>query len=116
MPPIAYTVTATLPDEPAAARYLAWLTGGHSQAVLAGGAHSATICRLDPPASPAGATPAAAGASVRAEVRYLFPDRPSFDHYISEHAPKLREDGLRHFPPSLGVTFERRIGEVVAIL
>lgn len=106
MPRLCYTVTATLPDAATADRYLSWLTGGHCALVLAGGAESASITRLDtPPGSPP-----------RIEVRYLFPDRPVFDRYVTDHAPRLREDGLRQFPPESGISFERRTGEVVATL
>lgn len=108
-PQIAYTVTATLLDAAAAEEYIAWLTGGHVADVIAGGAASGQIARLDP----AGAE---AGSAARIEVRYLFPDRAAFDRYEQEHAPKLRAEGLARFGPDRGVGFERRVGAVVAPL
>src|SRR5690606_5027785 len=105
-PQIAYTVTATLPGAALAEEYIAWLTGGHVADVIAGGAVRGQIARLDP-------GPEASGA-VRIEVRYLFPDRAAFDRYEREGAPRLRAEGLARFGPDRGVTFERRVGEVVA--
>lgn len=106
MPPIAYTVRATLPDEPTAREYIAWLKGGHVDAVLRAGARSATIVRLDGPAGP--------GGGVCVEVRYLFPSREAFDRYEREHAPALRAEGLARFGPGSGrtVSFERSVGQV----
>lgn len=107
-PQIAYTVTATLPGA-VAEEYIAWLTGGHVADVIAGGAASGQIARLDQAGPDAGGT-------VRIEVQYLFPDRAAFDRYEREGAPKLRAEGLARFGPDRGVSFERRVGEVVASL
>jgi len=103
-------VLASLPDPGSADRYVAWLQGGHvREVVAAGGAISATISRVletatsNPPPN-------------RVESRYVFPDREAFERYVALHAPRLREEGLRLFPPSCGVVFERRLAEVVADL
>jgi len=101
---IAYTVTATLPDEPTARRYIAWLEDGHVDAVIAGGAHSAMIVRLlDEPAP----------GPIRVETRYIFATRELFDRYLAEHAPALRQEGLALFGPGSGVSFSRTVGRVV---
>jgi hypothetical protein len=99
---ILYSVIATLPDEATRAEYIAWLEDGHIDLVVKGGAHSAMIVRVvDPPVPP------------RVETRYVFATRDLFDRYVRNTAPKLREDGLRRFPPERGVVFERRLGEIL---
>jgi hypothetical protein len=104
MPRVAYTVTATFSDRATADEFIGWLQGGHAAAVIAGGAESAMIVRHDPdPAGPA----------ARVEVRYLFPSRFAFDHYIQAHAPALRAEGLARFGPQQGVTFSRQLGTVI---
>lgn len=48
------------------------------------------------------------------EVRYVFEDRAAFDAYERDHAPRLREEGLRLFPPAAdGLKYERSTGVVV---
>lgn len=103
MTAIAYTVTASIPDEPTRRDYIAWLSDGHLDAVLSHGAHSASIIKLDRenPDDP-----------FRVETRYIFATRALFDSYTAHHAPKLREEGVRLFVPR-GVKFSRTIGEVV---
>ena len=102
MPAIAYTVVATLPDEGVAREYIAWLDGGHVDEVVRGGAQSGMIVRIEDPSTP-----------IRVETRYIFATRERFEEYLRTTAPRLREEGLRRFPPERGVTFERRIGVVV---
>ncbi|HYE02477.1 MAG TPA: DUF4286 family protein [Phycisphaerales bacterium] len=107
MPPdhrIAYSVTATLPDQASADRYVAWLGSGHVAAVIAAGARSGLIVRLDPePRDP------------RRRVRtwYLFASRAALEAYLRDHAPRLRAEGLAQFGPETGVAFAREIGAVV---
>lgn len=98
---IAYTVTATLPDEATAREYIEWLKDGHVDEVIEHGAHSGMIVRLTEPAKP-----------IRVETRYIFSTRTVFDRYVERFAPMLREDGLKKFPPERGVTFERRMGDI----
>lgn len=98
---IAYTVTATFPDESLAAEYIAWLKDGHIEEVIAHGAYSGVIVRVEEPAAPA-----------RVETRYLFASRAAFDRYIHDHAPRLRSEGLKRFGER-GVSFERRWGVIV---
>lgn len=102
MSAIAYTVLATLPDEPTAREYIGWLEAGHLQAVLKGGATQAQIVRLQPGNEP-----------IQIETRYLFPNQQVFDRYVAEVAPALRADGVRRFPPERGVRMERRSGLLV---
>ncbi|MGD9689546.1 MAG: DUF4286 family protein [Phycisphaerales bacterium] len=100
---IAYTVRATFPSRALADEYVAWLDDGHIDQVIAGGAHSATVIRLD------GAAPS----SERIEVRYVFSTREIFDRYLEQHAPALRADGLKRFGPEKGIAFERTIGVIL---
>lgn len=102
MRPICYIVCATLPGDDVAREYVEWLVNGHVQAVMAGGACEARVVRLD---SEAGTT--------RIESAYLFPDRASFETYLSDHAPELRAQGLARFGSTPGVAFERRVGTVL---
>jgi hypothetical protein len=102
MAAILYSVIATLPDEPTRSEYIAWLNDGHLDQVVKGGARSAMIVRvLEPPTPP------------RVETRYVFDTRDLFDRYLRESAPALRQDGLQRFPPSRGITMERRLGEIL---
>ena len=101
MPAIAYTVIATLPDEPTRSEYLAWLNAGHVDDVVRAGAAWAQVVRIEDPASPP-----------QVESRYLFPDRATFEAYLRDTSPRLRAEGLSRFPPARGVRFERRVGIV----
>ncbi|HYC70854.1 MAG TPA: hypothetical protein VEB66_06585 [Opitutaceae bacterium] len=103
MPRITYVVRASFPSLQVRGRYLSWLAPDHVEAVRRGGADSVRITLYDP-ASPEG-RPAL-------ETEYTFPSRKAFDAYVRDHAPALRADGLKHFPPESGVTFERRVGEL----
>lgn len=94
-----YEVTATFADDHTANRWLAWLRDGHIAEVIRGGAARARIVRLDEPPR-------------TYVVLYEFASREIFDAYLRDHAPRLREEGLRLFPPP-GVTYARRSGEVL---
>lgn len=50
------------------------------------------------------------------ETQYVFPSRKAYDTYVRDHAPALRADGLKHFPPESGVTYERQVAEIAAEL
>lgn len=97
---ILYTVTATLPDEPTAAEYVAWLEDGHVDEVIAAGAHSGMIVRLE-------------GSPIRVQTQYVFSTRETFDRYVQREAPALRAEGLKRFPPERGIAFSREIGEII---
>jgi hypothetical protein len=81
-----YMVTAALPDEDTRAAYVAWIGGGHLDQVLAGGASSARLVRVDDP-----------GAGLEVSSVYTFPSREAFEVYLREHAPRLRAEGLEKF-------------------
>lgn len=103
MPRILYTVRASFPSLHVRGRFLSWLAPDHVETVKRGGADSVRITLYDPP------TPDGRPAL---ETEYTFPSRKVFEAYLRDHAPALRADGLKHFPPDSGVTFERRTGEV----
>lgn len=100
---IIYTVRSTFPDAATVERWLAWLRGGHVADVIAGGATQADILRID-------------GVGFIYEVRYRFPSRELFDRYLVEHAPRLRADGAKLFPPEAGVVSERIVGAVLTTM
>jgi hypothetical protein len=96
-----YTVTAEFPDQTMATEWLHWLRDDHIAEVLAAGATSAEIVRLD-------------DALTGFEIRYVFPDRATFNRYEDMHAPRLWAEGLERFPESRGVQYDRSTGEIEA--
>lgn len=102
---IAYTVRCDFTDAAVAERWRRWLVDEHLADLLAAGAVRAEVVRLDTP-SP--------GAAATLESRYWFADRATMDSYLTDHAPRLRADGLARFPLSLGLSYSRSIGEAYA--
>jgi len=107
MPTILYTVRAICPTLQVRGRFLAWLSPDHLLQVKAGGA---TAARVILPECPNQDGPAIV------ETQYAFSSRKAFDAYISRHAPLLRTDAMKHFPPESGVTFERQVSEIATEL
>jgi hypothetical protein len=109
-----YTVTATFDDPAVADEWLAWLRDEHVRDVIEAGAMDGEVIVVDPD-SPSGETANGAGPRKQTcEVRYHFTDRAAFEAYVRDHAPRLREEGLRRFPPERGIAYSRRSGEVVS--
>jgi len=105
MSAIAYTVICTIRDKDKAQEWLRWLWDGHIAEVLAGGASRAEIVRLDAePGQDSGET---------YEIRYIFNNRGIFEEYLERHAPRLREEGLKRFPPEDGFTYRRTLGDIM---
>ena len=102
-----YTVRATLPTVHLRGRYLSWLVPDHVLAVKAGGAEDVRVVLPDRAGDSAPAT---------VEVQYVFPTRKALDTYLRDHAPDLRADGLKHFPPGTGISYERQIAEIAVEL
>jgi hypothetical protein len=96
---VAYTIAATFSDAALADEWLCWLREGHIAEVLAGGASTAEVVRME-------------GTANSFEVRYHFPSREAFARYEAENAPRLRAEGLRLFPPEKGVIYRRSLGEI----
>ena len=107
MPSILYTVRATCRDLPQRGRFLAWLAPNHLLQVKAGGAGAVRVVLPDREGEAAPAV---------VETHYAFPSRKSFDAYVRDHAPALRADALKHFPPESGVTFARQVAEIATEL
>ena len=107
MPSILYTVRVTCRDVAQRGRFLAWLSPNHILQVKAGGAAAARVVLPDR-AGDTGPT--------LVETQYVFPSRKAYDNYVRDHAPALRADALKHFPPESGVTFERQVAEIATEL
>lgn len=107
MPSILYTVRTTCPSVQVRGRYLAWLSPNHIVEVMKGGATGARIVLPDRANDTAPAV---------VEVQYVFPSRKAFDTYLRDHAPALRADGLKHFPPESGLAYERQVAEIATEL
>ena len=107
MPAILYTVRVTCPSLPVRGRFLAWLAPNHLLQVKAGGATTARVVLPDR---------ADESAPALVETQYTFRSRKALDTYLRDHAPALRADALKHFPPESGITFERQIAEIACEL
>ena len=99
-----YTVACTFDDPRVADEWIAWLRDEHLADVCAAGAVDAEVIRCDAAGE--------AGRKTRCEVRYHFASRAAFDAYVRDHAPRLREEGLKRFPPERGLVYQRSSGEV----
>lgn len=100
---IAYTVTVTFDDPKVADEWIAWLRDEHLAEVIAGGVLDAEVIRFDQ----------ALQTPCRGEVRYHFASREALEIYERDHAPRLRAEGLKRFPPERGLVYARSLGEVV---
>jgi hypothetical protein len=107
MPAILYSVRVTCPSIQIRGRFLSWLSPNHILQVKAGGATAARVVLPDRANETAPAV---------VETQYVFPSRKAFDTYVRDHAPGLRSDALKHFPPDSGVTWERQLAEVATEL
>lgn len=99
MTQITYTVRCRIADPAQAAAWLDWLKNGHIADVMRGGALRGQIVKMDEEGV--------------YEVRYVFADRASFDRYLKDFAPALREEGVKLFPPGAGFEYSRIVGEVL---
>lgn len=113
MPTILYTVRVTCPTVQIRGRFLSWLTPNHVQQVMAGGATSVRIVLPDRENDPGSASPELAERAA-VETQYVFPSRKAMETYFRDHAPMLRADAMKHFPPESGVVFTRQIAEFAA--
>lgn len=102
-----YIVIAVFDSRTVADEWVAWLRDEHLAEVCAAGALDAEVIRCD-------AATGGQSDKTRCEVRYHFPSRQAFDEYARNHAPRLRAEGLKRFPPERGIAYERATGEIVA--
>lgn len=107
MAQILYTVRAACQDTQQRGRYLSWLSPNHVLEVMKAGA---TAARIVLPDREGDTSPAVV------ETQYVFPSRKAFDAYLRDHAPTLRADGLKHFPPESGITYARQVAEIATEL
>jgi hypothetical protein len=98
---IEYAVRSIFPDQSLVQDYLDWLVEGHIQDVLDGGALSGYAALETEPDD-----------AIVVISRYLFASRDSYDRYVTETAPKLREEGLSKFGPHTGIAMKRSLGTV----
>lgn len=101
-PSLIYMVTATFSDASLKDEYLTWLTDGHVQAVIAGGAREGSVEVLD----------GGEDTPLRIRSRYVFADEAAFAHYETEVAPALRADGVGRFGGERGVTYSRETARI----
>jgi Domain of unknown function (DUF4286) len=111
MPTILYTVRVACPTIQIRGRFLSWLTPNHVQQVMAGGATSARVVLPDRENAQGAVSPELVERAA-VETQYVFPSRKAFNDYIRDHAPALRADAMKHFPPESGVVFARQIAEI----
>jgi hypothetical protein len=107
---ISYTVTCTFSDSSVAEEWIQWLRDEHLAEVCAAGAIDAEVVKFD--GARESASSDGESKSVTCEVRYHFASQEEFARYERDHAPRLRARGLELFPPSRGLTYQRRLGEV----
>ena len=107
--PLSYTVQAAVPAA-LVSKYMHWLIHDHIAKLVEAGALAAEVRLLDAPAVPSGPVPA----TRIVESHYTFASRAALDAYITNHAPRLRAEGLAAFPPDLGITFTRTVAEIHA--
>ncbi|HUN81816.1 MAG TPA: DUF4286 family protein, partial [Phycisphaerae bacterium] len=93
-----YEVLATARDESSGRAWAEWLLSKHLADVIAAGAMSARLVKLDEPARTYAA-------------QYEFESREAFDRYVRDHAPRLRAEGIELFGDRLMYT--RRTGEIL---
>lgn len=92
-----YTVRCSFSDPTVAENWLQWLKSEHIQDVIDCGAMSGEVFAMDD--------------SPTYEVRYQFASKEDFANYESDHAPRLRAEGLTKFPLDLGLKYSRSAGE-----
>lgn len=95
-PMIAYEITAVV-SEPLTSEYESYMKARHIPDVLSTGCFTAaSISRGDPGTY---------------RISYLASDRTTFDRYIADYAPALRDHFNQHFPK--GVTLSRKVWETI---
>lgn len=100
---IAYTVICQIQNPSRAEQWVRWLEEEHIQDVLNAGAAKAELVQmLSRPHEP-----------LQFEVRYQFATQEAYETYIKDHAPALREEGLKRFPVEDGFTYSRTVGKII---
>jgi dipeptidase E len=99
-PRVAYTVRVHIQETSTAQRWLKWMQEQHLAEVQAAGAQEARLVEIDCPQGRL------------FEAQYVFAHRAAFEAYEACHAPRLRAEGLRLFPTSETLRYERSVGEL----
>ena len=94
-----YEVAASFTDPATAESWQRWMLEEHMAEVLNCGASATRLVRLDE-------------SRLTFVAQYEFPSRHALDDYLVRHAPRLRAEGAKRFPPDC-VTYTRRTGEIV---
>ncbi|HWL93619.1 MAG TPA: DUF4286 family protein [Phycisphaerae bacterium] len=101
-----YEVSASISDATIAAAWVRWMRDAHIADVVAAGALSGRVISIDR------ADADGPNASHEFCVQYEFADRSALDRYLSDHAPRLRAEGLVRFGPEQ-IRYSRRSGEIL---
>jgi hypothetical protein len=96
---IEYIVHADFESVSLAQEWTAWLLRGHLDAVVAGGALSASLLQIS---------------QVQFEARYRFESKEAFAKYESGAAVALRAEGAKLFPPGRGLVMSRSVVDVLS--
>lgn len=98
---ILYEVNAEFANASIADAWAKWVLDEHIADVVAAGASSGRLVRIDGDDD-----------VPRWSAQYEFTSRATLDAYLRDHAPRLREEGTRRFP-SEKVRYQRRVGEIL---
>ena len=97
-----YEVNAEFEDPRVAQSWETWILDEHIGDVVSAGAESGTLLRIDSDDDVR-----------RLSVHYIFSSRAALEAYLRDHSPRLRDEGLRRFPPD-SVRYSRRVAAIVA--
>jgi len=102
MAAVIYEVTTDFIDSAIVPDWNRWMAEEHMADVVAAGATSGRILHIETD-----------DGAPRFSVQYEFPSREALDAYFRDHAPRLRDEGTRRFPPDV-VRYTRRVAEVLS--
>ena len=94
--------------------WLPWLRTHISELLALDGFMAAQLERQMDPIDAVRSTESASVMRVEYTVRYTLRDQEALHHYLTHHAPRLRNDGLRRFPGQ--VSASRRVLELLSSL
>ncbi|MCG8404454.1 MAG: DUF4286 family protein [Phycisphaerales bacterium] len=96
-----YEVNATILDPKIADAWVSWILDEHIAEVVAAGAVHGRLVGVE-------------GGRTQFSVQYEFANRAALETYLTEHAPRLRDEGVKRFPLTQ-VTYSRRIGQFLEV-
>jgi Domain of unknown function (DUF4286) len=99
--PILYEVNAEFLDPTIVDAWVRWILDEHIADVVDAGADSGRLFRIE-----------SDDGIQRYSVQYQFAGRDVLEKYLQDHAPRLRDAGLRRFPLE-EVRYSRRVGELI---